>query len=377
MNENEQKVALYHQRKRKKRKIGLAIKASILIIISLILISIYLVLNNKYYINHTENSKVKYTVNLIENEFYDENYFEKDVDVISSLIKDIAVEFKYNLNLTDELEYEYSYKILSEIEVKEKSKTNLIYKSEQELLSSSRNTKKSKNLEILEKINIDYNQYNNQVNKLLDAYKLNNTISELSVNMYVNVINKATGEKINLKDNVMSIKIPLTTKTAEITICENVKNSQGNITIQQNEYKNSEYFLIIGILILVIGLVTLGRLIKYISDTRSAEKMYDDELKKIIFDYKSYIQKTNDKVDYEGYKVINIDTFRELLSMREELQAPILMYTEEQERRTTFMIINTNLLFVHTLAATEIRKTLIEKSKERKKKEESKHVKNK
>ena len=166
--------------------------------------------------------------------------------------------------------------------------------------------------------------------------------------------------------------MPLATKTVEITV--NEKENQGKMVIEENQLENSEYILIAGVITLIIGLIILGWLIKYILDTRSAEKMYEDELKKILFDYKSYIQKINNELDYKGYKIIKIDTFKELLEMREEIQSPILMYTEEENRITKFMMINTNLLFMNTIEAAEIRKRLIEKSKQRK---ERKHEKNK
>ena len=49
-------------------------------------------------------------------------------------------------------------------------------------------------------------------------------------------------------------------------------------------------------------------------DTRSAETMYDQELKRILFDYKSYIQTTNNDVNPNNYKTIQINTFNVILS---------------------------------------------------------------
>ena len=53
-----------------------------------------------------------------------------------------------------------------------------------------------------------------------------------------------------------------------------------------------------------------------------------------------------------------IDTFKEMLGMREELQAPILMYTEEN-RKTTFVMIDETLLFEYILEVKLIREKLI------------------
>ena len=40
--------------------------------------------------------------------------------------------------------------------------------------------------------------------------------------------------------------------------------------------------------------------------------MYDQELKRILFDYKSYIQTTNNDVNPNNYKTIQINTFNDM-----------------------------------------------------------------
>ena len=372
MKEKNEDIIIYHQKKRRKHKIKLAIATGVFIVIGIILIGIYLGSNKQSYIGYKEKSNVDYRVNLIENEFYNGNYLNEGIDIISNLIKDINVEFKYNLDLSEDIEYTYNYRIMLKTQAKEKSKTNSFYEIEQELLNRSQQEGKTKKLVISEKINLDYNKYNDEIKNLIESYKLANTTSDLELGLYLNVTNKATGEQINKESKVMSVQMPLATKTVEVTV--NEKDDQGTMTIKENKLENSEYILIAGVVSLIIGLIILVMLIKYILDTRSAEKMYEDELKKILFDYKSYVQKINNELNYKEYKIIKIDTFRELIEMREEIQSPIFMYIEEEIRRTKFMMINGNLLFMNTLEANEIRKRLIEKSKQRK---ERKHEKNK
>lgn len=373
MDKEKEKIILYHKRKRRKHKIKLGILSTVFLVIALTLIGIYIAFNKKTVINYKENSDVNYKVNLIENEFYKDSYLDEGIDVIANIIKSIDVEFKYNLDLGREREYTYNYKILAETEVKEKSKTNSIYETEQEILNKPVQEGRSNKLEIVEKINVDYNEYNNQINKLIEAYKLVNTTSNLHLNLYLNVIDKATGEQINKENKVMSLEVPLTTRTVEITVNENVKNSQEAIIIQNAKYEHLEYCLIAGAIALIAGLITLASLIKYILDTRSAEKMYDDELRKILFDYKSYIQKINSKMDYKDYKIIKIDTFKELIEMKEEVQSPIFMYTDEERRKSTFIMLNGNLLFECVLGADLIREKLIKRSKDKEKKKNEKN----
>lgn len=359
-------LAKFHKRKRKKRKIILATLTIVFVIFSLISISRYYKLNQKSSIKFTETSNIDYGINLIENQFYKKDYLGENIDVIASLIKDMEIEFKYNLNLAEEIDYIYSYKILANIELKEKSKTNLIYSDEQEVINKEQLEGNAKRLEIVEKMSLVYNDYNNRINQLIDEYKLDNTESELSLSMKLNVVNKATGEKINKETNVMTITIPLDTKTVEITVNENVKDSQGEIILKGNDSEDSKKYLISSIVMLVLGLLSLVCLLRYNSKTRSAEKMYEKELNKIIFDYKSYVQKISTPLDYSAYKIVKIESFAELLQMREEVQSPILMHTEKNQMKTIFMMIKDDLLFTYILSSKSIRKKLIEESKKRK-----------
>ena len=96
--------------------------------------------------------------------------------------------------------------------------------------------------------------------------------------------------------------------------------------------------------------------------------MYDQQLKMILFNYKNFIQQTNNKINEKDYKVIQINTFNEMIGLRDTIQSPILMYTVENERKTYFMIINDGLLYVYILGASEIREELRRIAAEKKKK---------
>ena len=370
MEENEKEKILMHQRKRRKHKIKLAVQSVILLIISAVLIIMYFKLSKNEYNKYTENAKVDYKVNLKENEFYEEDYLDENSNIIASLIKNIEVNFKYNLNLEANQEYTYNYKILAKTNVRKSSNTNSIYETTDELVIKDNQTSNSKKLEISENLTIDYEKYNEKINKFINLYNLDNTTSTLELEMYVNVINKYDGNQINEESKVMTLSIPLTTKTVDISIGSNVVADEGKALLKKSEYENITYVLWIGIILGVLGVIIFIRFIKYILDTRSAETMYDQQLKIILFNYKSYIQKANNAINKEEYKVIQINTFNEILGLRDTMQAPILMYTDENEDRTEFIIMNEGILYVYVLGAKEIRNELRAKSAERKMKKE-------
>ncbi len=192
----------------------------------------------------------------------------------------------------------------------------------------------------------------------------------LELEMEVNIKNKYDGEQINKESKVMTLTIPLTTKTVDISIGQNVVQDDGQILSKRSEYpeENLRYLLIIGIIIGIAGILIFIKFIKYLFETRSAETMYDQQLKMILFNYKNFIQQTNNKINEKDYKVIQINTFNEMIGLRDTIQSPILMYTVENERKTYFMIINDGLLYVYILGASEIREELRRIAAEKKKK---------
>lgn len=371
MKEKEHDIALYHQRKRRKHKIKLALISFFTLLIGLSFVYAYFKFSQDEYNRYTEKAKVDYIVNLKENEFYPEDHIDERTSVVASLIKDIEADFKYSLNLDASQEYSYSYKIIAKTNVKETSRANSIYETSEELLSKELQQSNSKKLEISEKIKIDYNQFNEKINKFISVYNLTNTTNTLQLDMYVYVTNQYDGQQVNKQSKVMTLNIPLTTKTVDITLTSNVIEDQGLILSKKSEYDNINWILAVGGIFVLVSLIVFIVLIKYILDNRRAETMYKQELKKILFNYKNYIQTVNNEIDEKPYKKIQINTFNEMLGMRETIQAPILMYTEEGELRTKFTIINEGLLYIYVLGAQEIREELRAKSAKKKKEQEN------
>ena len=369
MEENEQAKILMHQKRRRQHKIKLGVMSLLLLVLSGVLIITYFMLSKNEYNKYTEDAKVDYKVKLKANDFYEEEYLTENNNLIASLIDNIETSFQYNLNLENDQEYTYNYKIIARTKVTEGTNTNSIYETSEELVSKEAVVANSKNLEISENITINYNDYNEKINKFINLYHLNNTTSTLELELYVYLTNQYDGQQINKESKVVTLSIPLTTKTVDISIEANVIQNEGEILSKRSEYENITYVLWVGIALAVLGFIIFARFIKYILDTRSAETMYDQQLKMILFNYKNYIQKTNDEIRKDDYKIIQINTFDEILGLRDTIQAPILMHTEENEDRTEFMIIKDGILYTYILGAKEIRQRLRAESAIRKEKQ--------
>ena len=83
------------------------------LIISIIFFGIYSKRDEVYYVKYDEVSNLSYDVALKENKYYEEDFLEKDRQYIASLIDYINANFKYELDVKEDLEYQYKYKIIA------------------------------------------------------------------------------------------------------------------------------------------------------------------------------------------------------------------------------------------------------------------------
>lgn len=359
----------YEEAKRKRRIIIYSV------IIALIAFSIaacfYLYINqNKVrYVNYRENSKVDYNVYLKQNEFFNESYLPANRQYIASIVDYINASFDYKLEMLEaDVDYSYSYKIEATVTVKEKSTRKILYTYTDLLDQKTKVDSSNKSSVSLNKmIKIDYNKYNRLISKFVNVYSLNGSISTLDVKMNVNV--KGDSEEISNTNTstAISLSIPLTTDTVDIAMKSNVldNNLIKQIPIHNDDNK-ANIILICIVSLCAIEVLVIIILILYIKRTMSPKSIYDKELKKIVFNYKSFIQKVNSTIDLKKYQIYDVDNFTDLLEIRDTINQPILMGEYEKGEGTYFLVpTDTKIAYVYSLRVSDIRKNLLEEQKKK------------
>ena len=324
---------------------------SFIVIISTILISfitLYIENNKIKYIKYTEQGNVDYKVYLKKNNFFEEKYLEENKEYISSLIDNVQAQFKYNLSIEQEnIINKYTYKILSNVKVTDKTTKKNLYDKTEILMPEKENLLDQKQINIKETVEIDYNKYNDLINKFISIYEVGNIDSELTVNMIIDIMD--SNEKIN--EPIITLRIPLTTNTMDIDIKNNLVEEKNNVIKYKKEKKYNLLFILISVISLLIDLVLIIKLIIYIKKTRNIITKYKKEKKKILRNYSQYIQKIDNRIDYEKYEQINVSTFTDLLEIRDAMQSPILMI--EEKNCTKFIIPTENILYIYTVKIKE------------------------
>jgi len=324
----------------------------IILIISGAFLTMYLNRDEVYYVHYDDKSDLDYQVALKENDYYDKTYIDKNNQYIASLIDFINAYFKYDLNVKEDIEYNYKYKIVANVNVIDDATHKSIYTFSEDILEEV--TGQTKNsLKIQENVKIDYNKYNDLISEFVNVYNLNNVTSKLSVNMYVGIAGTVEDfQKEN--DSVISLDIPLTTNTVAIDVNYDISNNVDSLITLKSSYKNSKILLGLSIVFFAVDIVLLIELIKYIKDSETDEEKYNSQLNKILNSYGTYISRVEDEFDMNGYQILRVKNFVDLLEVRDTMHIPIIM-VENKESLIAYFVIptNNNILYFYSLGVTQ------------------------
>ena len=234
------------------------------------------------YVTYDEKSNITYKVYLKENDFFESSYLEESKQYIASLIEKINANFEYQLSFdTDDIEYKYEYQIDANIKVYDEETNNVLFSKTKNLLPKKEYKTSTKKVNINEFVDIDYNYFNDLINKFVSIYDLDDAESVLTIDMTINTVSSCDNFVENDENkSTISLSIPLTTKTVAIEISNDLIETENNIMLCEKD-KSSYLVLSIMILLSILDLVLICYLINYEIKTRTADTVYMKKLKKI------------------------------------------------------------------------------------------------
>ena len=365
------------QTKRKQSILWFSIGILVLAFHTILLLTIYANKGTTYLVSYEEDGNVDYKVYLKKNDFFEEDYLGLDNKYIASLIDNINATFKYDIKMSEKnVNYKYSYRLVSEVIVEENKESKPLYKKEEEILRINDVTVSGKNkVSIVENVDVDYNKYNSLIKKFVSTYSLENIKSVLKISMYIDVIGSCESfESDSNNEAIISIEIPLTTKTVGIDIDNSIVEESDNIIVCSDANGFTVLYLIGGMLFLAGTICLTVFLYRYIVRTRTAKTIYDVELKKILSNYHSYIQKISNNVDfrdqselyiddkliYKNCQYFQLEAFTDMLEIRDSLNTPILMASDETNTATYFIILDAlnKAIYIYGLKVNDIKKKI-------------------
>ncbi len=351
MSEAERKKREEYRKHRKGWIIGqIVFLAVVAIIIAAIGLS-YRAKNKTMYITYSEASRVDYKVHVTQNDFYEEEWLDANQAYVAALIDEIKADFSYTLAMEEkDVEYEYSYMIDAQLEIVDNNSKVAIYDPVYVLKDKQTFSKGSTHLSIAESVTLDYTTYNQLATNFINVYDLENTTSTLTVRLHINIIGSCSDFKdSNQNEYVVALSIPLTKKAVTINLTSNIPQGESKVLACDNGF-NADAYKAALISFSVVEGVFLVVFLCFVYMTRNEDINYAIRIQKLVFNYKSYIQKINNGFDTDGYQLLAVDTFNEMLCIRDTIQSPILMSENRDKTRTLFLIpTNTKILYTYEI----------------------------
>ena len=312
--------------------------------------------NQEKYINYTETTNLDYKVYLKENKFYEEEYLEKGMLYVASLIDKIDIDFLYNFNISEQVDLDFKYNITGVLSITDNDGKNVYLTKDYKLLDDKTfSLKGEQDHTIKENIVIDYGAYNKLANSFKSTYGLD-TASKLTV--YLNVDKNSVNQDVKdvEKANNMLIEIPLSQRSVSISMDYKDINRNSSLVKKSSVTVNNVAFIIIGGLVIIASFYGLYKLLKLLGLLTPKKSAYDKYVAKMMRQYDRLIVVHYTCPDLSKYNVVKIKEFNELLDMRDNLKVPIMYYNVTDHQKSYFYILNNNDLYLLVLKSVDFDK---------------------
>ena len=355
-NEQKEKRDKYRQKRNRLICFQLVVIGTLAVILSFFVFK-YIRNNKEYNLEYNESMTVDYKVYLKENSFYEEEYLPMGQSYITELIDYIDLDLAYLVKFAESVKFKFSYEIEAFLEINNgnSGESNTLYRyknaDDQINLKVANQQNSGKELKVNQSVRIDFNAYNDLATEYIKTYKPVNANSTLIIKFILDdEINCTKLNSQGTNKSTISVKIPLTLNTMNIDVTGlNQINGTKYITCLNQNNNNLNKYLIIGISGLEVVLVIV--LIIYILSTKNHDINYEIKIKRIMNNYKSFIQRVLNDFNEDGYQVLNINSIKEMLELRDTLQMPILMYENEDKTYSKFFLPTLN----HVLYKFEVK----------------------
>ena len=352
LSESERRRRKNYKRNRNKWIIIQTAAAALFVLLASIFFITYLRIADTYEIPYAENGNINYEVELLPNDSYDEDSIGEGYSYVTALIDNIVADFSYTASADSEsAKYEYAYSVVATVEVIDNSTgKQLLVKPFVLKSAESAEAVAGTRVAINEKVDIDFQKYNDIAKSFVTTWGIGNVTSRLTVQMTTDVT--ITEEALDCRGStryVSEMVMPLTQKTVNIEIRKTAPGA-AKLLVSENASSAKNGFLTASLSSGGVALLIIALLIVFIFITRNHDINYSIKVKRILNAYRSYIQIISNEFDTEGYQLLCVDSFTDMLSIRDTLQSPILMNENEDETRTVFIIPTaTRMLYLYEI----------------------------
>ncbi len=323
-------------------------------------------------IANSENGTVDYTVHLKDNDFYSNKFLRKGDseanNYIASLINTFDVNFIYENKFSNIVDYEYEYSVDCKTLVTDKNDSSkILYSKDEVLIDTKKEEGKDSGFDINESVTIDYGKYNSYVSSFKEKYSLD---VDSSVILTMNIYRKASygSKEIPAKSSTLTMTIPLTKNTVDISINTSELANNFNIPIDENIIAHKSLFYL-GIVLCSISVILFALVLLL---TRKKNDIYRRTVDGILKNYdRLIITSSQPSIDESIYKnKVRVMSVEELLDVNELTKEPIIYYEVIPDEKSYFIILKQDTLYKLTISRAYLEKEEAEKKAEKEQKKE-------
>ena len=274
---------------------------------------------------------------------------------IASLIKNIDLEFNYQFIIGEAKNLNFNYSIVADLKITDQSGSNTYYQKEYILLNKKESKQLNKSQYALsEKIFIDYDFYNQISNDFKTSYGVDG-ISTLTVSLKLNknIMENESSSILN-NANSMSVEIPLSQKSINISLNDNGINSSNNIVTKKSVEFTNVLFVVLAVIFFIASVAALLRTLELLALLFPKKSNYDKQVDKILKEYDRLIVETPTAPDLTDKNIIKIKKIEELLDARDNLKLPIVYHNLTSHQKCYFYIKQEDTIYLMTLKSSDL-----------------------
>ena len=303
---------------------------------------------------YENKSNIDYKVYLNDNEFYDQEYLGKGMAYVASLIDKINIDYNFIFNTNKESDINLKYKVMAKLVISSQNNSKIFYENEYVISKEEiKELKNEKEYLINKSVVIDYDYYNGLANKFKSKYAVN-TDSYLEVYLLVNEKNKDDNSYELNSEQKASLVIPLSQQEINIGLEEKNINEDKQVVFPPEIVITDARFIILDVILFILAVVFLARFMKKLTLISSKKSDYDKYVDKLLRGYDRLIVNVKTSPNFENYNVIKVESFDELLDVRDNVKEPIKYYVIIEHQKCEFFITNNDDLYLYVVKAIDI-----------------------
>lgn len=284
-------------------------------------------------VTYSENGSVNYKVFLNDKKYYNKEYLEEGMQYISSIIDYIDLNYTYKIDFDKEDDFVLNKKVVANVKIVDSDNNEKIIYEKSEVIKEDND--KTKKINFADNVKIDYGKYN----KLTNEFKTNYGISA-NCKLYVDYIISYSNTSGTIKKAPVDIKITIPLSEQMINISKDPSiNNNSSIIIKST---GNIGMFILAVLFIILTFISLINFVKKFKNRVNNESKYDRFIKKILRDNDPYITIAKEYSLDKSKNVIKIDSFKELLDVRNNIEKPIV-YVKLDDNNSVFSIIENDV----------------------------------